>query len=155
VTPTRSISACPPIDKPSRDALAVASERRVGHIVATAAAFELERIHSPAGTLTPGTHQRLVLALTDTDVWLLELRQRLLAVSAGAVLGRLPRNGVVAHFRHRRWNWPLVWRAELSWPEAAILVEGAMLSGDATDQLIGLLTADEFARELDRGAPAP
>jgi hypothetical protein len=108
----------------------------------------------PAGDLKPRKPRRVVLALTDQDIWLLEFRHWGIGFTIGAVRGRLPRDGLVAHWRHRRWIWPAVWRAELSWPDSATYVEGEMITGDDADRIMGLLASDSLLRELGRAAPA-
>jgi hypothetical protein len=142
------------IGVPVQHTLATACEQRLGRIVDAATTFDLHRLSSPAGSLKLRTPLRLVLALTDTDIWLLEFRHWVVGFTIGATLGRFPRRGLAPHWRHRRWAWPAVWKAELSWPETATYVEGAMIGGEDADRIMGLLASDELRRELGRSAPA-
>ena len=135
--------------------LATTCEQRLDQIVHVAGLFELSQICSPAGSLKPRRPLSAAIALTDTDIWLLELHFWVVGFSIGRVIGRCPRAGLVAHWSHRRWAWPNVWKAELSWPDAALYMEGTLMSGADVDRLIGLLTSDEFHRKLRNAAPAP
>jgi hypothetical protein len=124
--------------------LALACERRVGRVVHVASTFNLRRIASPAGNFQPRKPLRVVTALTDDELWLLELRQWGIGFHVGAVLCRFPRHCLVAEWRHRPWAWPAVWKVELSWPLLATYVVGSLIGGEDADTLMGLLTADEF-----------
>ena len=135
--------------------LATACEQRLGQIVHVASLFELSQICSPAGSFKPGKPLGAAIALTDTDIWLLDLRFWVVGFNLGPVIGRCPRAGLVAHWSHRRRAWPNVWKAELSWPDAALYIEGTLMSGADVDRLIGLLASDEFHRKLRQAAPAP
>lgn len=133
--------------------LAIACEQRLGQIVQVATLFELGQICSPTGSVKPRKPFGAAIALTDTDIWLLELRFWVIGFTVGRVIGRCPRAGLAAHWRHRRWAWPNVWKAELSWPDTAQYVEGTLMSGQDVDRLIGVLAADEFHRKLAPRAP--
>jgi hypothetical protein len=142
------------IGVPVQDTLATACERRLGRIVHVASIFDLHRISCPAGSLKTRKPPRVVLALTDEDIWLIELHHWVVGFCVGAVMGRFPRRGLVAHWRHRRWAWPAVWKSELSWPDSAIYVEGALIGGEDADRIMGLLAFDELHRALRLSAPA-
>jgi hypothetical protein len=133
------------IGVPVEDRLALACERRLGQAVRAASTFNLHRIASPAGNLKPRKPLRVVLAMTDEEVWLLEFEYWVVGFDVGAALCPFPRGGLVSQWRHRWWAWPAVWKAELSWPELATYVVGSLIGGEDTDRIMGLLTADEFA----------
>lgn len=133
--------------------LAIACERRLGRIVDGASMFDLHRLATPAGSLKPSRPLSAVIALTDDDLWLLECRFWVVGFNVNRVLGRCPREGAVAYWRHRWWAWPDVWKAELSWPERASYIEGTLMAGSDADRLMGLLASDEFGRGLVRSAP--
>ena len=132
------------IGVPVEQKLRIACEQRLGAAVQAASTFNLIRVRSPAGNLKPRRPLRVALALTDRDVWLLEFRYWVAGFDVAAALCRLPRSGLFSHWRHRSWAWPAVWKAELSWPEAATYVVGSLIGGDDADRIIGLLAADEF-----------
>jgi hypothetical protein len=132
--------------------LVTACEHRLGLVVSASSPFELRRICSPAGSLKLCRPLSTVMALTDQDVRLLELRRSVLGVRLGRALGCCPRRGLVAHWAQSRWAWPHVWKAELSWPTQATYIEGSVVSGPDTDRLLGLLLSDELSRELGRPA---
>jgi hypothetical protein len=138
----------------TEEALVRACERRLGRVVEVAATFDLRRLAVPGCTLKPRKAKEVVIALTDEQIWLLDVRDWAVWFSVGRVLGHLPRRGVVAHWYRRWWAWPTVWRAELSWPESSTYVEGSLPSCKDTERLIGLMTMDELGRELARSAPA-
>jgi hypothetical protein len=144
------------IGVPVEDKLALTCERRLGQVVRAASTFNLHRVASPAGNLKPRNPLRLVLAMTDEDLWLLELRYWVVGFDVGAALCRFPRPGLVTDWRHRWWGWPAVWKAQLSWPALATYVAGSVIGGDDADRIIGLLAADQFAyaRQLATGASA-
>jgi hypothetical protein len=146
-------SSPPTIGLPARRLLADACERRLGRVVVCAGVFDLRRLASPEGIIEWCKPHRLVVALTETELWIIELRHYVFAPKVGAVLGQFPRQRLVAQWHHRRRAWPMVWSAELSWPESATLVEGSMMNDPDTDTFIGLLAADEFERELRRDPP--
>ena len=135
--------------------LAHACEERLGEIVHVAATFDLHQLSSPAGHLKPRKPEQMVIALTDADLWLLEYRYRVIGFTVGAPLCHLPRHGLVANWRRRRFTWPAVWRAEFSWPFMATNIEAALVSCNDTLRLMGLLDADEFDHQLGLAAPAP
>jgi hypothetical protein len=130
-------------------------EQRLGQIVHLAATLELRRFSCPAGSLKPRKAERMVVALTDEEFWLLELRYRMFGLTVGAPLCQLPRPVLVANWRRRRFCWPAVWQAEFSWPYLATFIEGDLVNGEDAERLMGLLAADELDRELGLAAPAP
>jgi len=130
---------------PVEKSLALSCERRLGELVRAASTFNLHRIASPAGSLKPHKPLRVVLAMTDEEVWLLEFEYWVVGFDVGAALCRFPRGDLVSQWRHRWWAWPTVWKTKLSWPGLRIYVVGSLIGGDDADQIIGLLTADEFA----------
>lgn len=134
------------IGVPVDQKLATRCEHRVGRVVEVASVFNLQRVASPAGNLEPRKSVRIVLALTEKDVWLLEFRYWTVGFDVGGVLCRFPRLGLVSQWRHRSWAWPAVWKVELSWPELATYVTGSLIGGDDADRIMGLLAADEFDR---------
>ena len=142
------------IGVPVQTTLNARCEQRLGRIVHASGVFDLHRIVSPAGDLWLRKPRRLVLALTDSDLWLLEFRHWAIGFTIGGALSRFSRRDLVAHWRHRSWAWPAVWKAELSWPDAATYVEGAMIGGADADRIVGLLASDELSRQLDSSAPA-
>jgi hypothetical protein len=143
------------IGVPFEDTLATACERRMGRRVLVASTIHVRRAASPNGRARPRRPERMVIALTDTDLWLLEYRYRVIGFSIGTVLCRWPRRVAVAHWRRRWWAWPSVWRLELSWPTRAFFIEGDLMSGRDADLLIGLMASDEFGRASVEGATAP
>lgn len=136
------------------DTLCTACEQRLGQIVRAASTVYLRRLFSPAGNLKPRKPAHVVLALTDTELYLLEFHYRVIGFTVGAALCRWPRRGVVAHWRRRRWDWPTVWQAELSWPELSTYLEAKLMNGEDTDRIMGLLASDELGRELRLAAPS-
>lgn len=136
------------IDSSTETELVVACEQRLGQVVHAASIIHIRRISSPVGRSNPRKPAPMAVALTESDVWFLELRQSIVGLTVGGARCRLPRGGLAAHWRHRRWAWPNVWKAELSWPELATYVEGALMTGADTDRIIGLVTSDELHREL-------
>lgn len=137
--------------------LAGECERRLGRIVVAAAIIELRYLRCPAGHLTALTSQseRIVLAMTETEFWLLELGGRLLGASVGAPLCCLNRQDVVARWHRRMLAWPAVWRAEFCWPDEAIYLECELTSCKEAERMMGLLALDELDRALRHRAPEP
>jgi hypothetical protein len=133
------------IGVPVEQGLALACERQLGHVARAASTFNLHRVASPASDLKPRKALRVVLAMTDEDLWLLEFRYWVVGFDVGAVLSRFPRCGLVSQWHHQWWGWPAVWKAELSWPTLATYVVGSLIGGDDADRIMGLLAADEFA----------
>ena len=140
------------IGVPVEHKLAMACEQRLGRMVDVASTFNLHRIASPAGNFRPRKSTRLVAALTEDDLCLLEFRYRVVGFEVGAALCRFPRRRLVSQWRHRPWAWPAVWRVDLSWPELATYVEGSLIGGDDADRIMGLLAADEFEAADSAGA---
>lgn len=132
------------IGVPVDEKLAMACERRLGRVVDVASTFNLQSVASPAGNLKPRKLLRLVAALTEDDLWLLEFGYWVVGFEVGAALCRFPRPGLVSHWRHRSWAWPTVWKVELSWPDLATYVAGSMIGGDDANRLMGLLVAGEL-----------
>ena len=130
---------------PVEKSLALSCERRLGELDRAASTFNLHRIASPAGSLKAHKPLRLVLAMTDEEVWLLEFEYWVVGFHVGAALCCFPRAGLVTQWRHRWWAWPAVWNAELSWPWLGTYVVGSLIGGDDADRIMGLLTADELA----------
>jgi hypothetical protein len=124
--------------------LARACEQRLGRIVDVATVFNLKRVTSPVGACRPRRPLRVVLALTEDDLWLLEFRYWTVGFDVGAALCRFPRLGVISQWSHRAWAWPAAWKAELSWPELGTYVVGSLIGGDDADRIMGLMAADEF-----------
>jgi hypothetical protein len=60
----------------------------------------------------------------------------------------------VSQWHHRLWAWPAVWKAELSWPDMAMVVVGWMIGGDDANRLMGLLVADDLDRASITAAAA-
>jgi hypothetical protein len=120
-----------------------AAERRVGRPLHAAVPL---RPRGPVVAPQPwSTPESLLVALGDDDVFVLQLRAlRPLALTVGGVLARLPRAGLVAHWRPRL----LVIRAELSWPDEHVFLRGDVPRDPRTDRLIGLLTVSELERGL-------
>ena len=114
------------------------AERRVGAAVELALALQV-----PTGRW--GAPQTVLLALTQTTVYLLELRDlRPLSLTVGGVLQALPRDELVAHVKAQRVRGRV--RVELSWPQRALFVYGRARPGHAVDELAGRLAADELER---------
>jgi hypothetical protein len=130
-------------------------EQRLGQIVHAAATLDLRRFSCPAGSLKPRKAERMVVALTDEEVWLLELRYRVMGFMVGVPLCQLPRRVLVANWRRRRFRWPAAWQAEFCWPYQAVFIEGDLVDAEDAERIMGLLTADELDRELGLAAPAP
>lgn len=119
-------------DRPRRLA-----ERRVGRAVQVAVPLHVRR-----GLGRPG--RRLLVALADDTVYLLAFRDaRPLGMSVGGAIAALPRDELAAHFRTRLGR---AVRAELSWPHRQTFVAGDLPPGAATDELVGLVAADELGR---------
>jgi hypothetical protein len=108
------------------------AERRIGRPVHVAVPLLVDR--------RPGAPVRLLVALSDDTVYLLELRG---SRNVGGVTAALPRTELVAHF-HRRLR---RLRAELSWPDRQAFIAGRLTPGAAADELIGLVTADELEQQ--------
>ncbi len=142
------------IGVPVEHKLSLACEQRLGRVVDVASTVSLQRVTSPFGSLKPGKSLRVVLALTEDDLWLLEFRYWALGFDVGGVLCRFPRAGLVSQWRHRSWAWPAVWKAEMSWPELATYVTGSLLGGDDANRIMGLLAADEFDDAQEMAVPA-
>jgi len=134
------------IDIPAERTLATACERRVGQEVRVASTLHLRRVSSPDGRIKARKREAIVIALTESDLWFLEYRYWGLGFTVGAVLARWPRRAVVAHWRHRWWAWPAVWRLELSCPAGPFYVEGDLMSGTDADAMIGLTACDDLER---------
>src|SRR4051812_41360530 len=119
-------------DRPRRLA-----ERRVGHPLQVAVPLHVRR-----GSLGhPG--RRLLVALADDTVYLLAFRDaRPVGISVGGAVAALPRDELAAHFRSRLGRV----RAELSWPHRQTFIAGDLPRGAATDELVGLVAADELGR---------
>jgi hypothetical protein len=143
------------IGVPAEDTLVIACERRIGQRVRVASTLHVRRVESPAGRARPCKPERMVIALTDNDLWLLAYRYWVVGFSIGAVLCHWPRRAAVVHWRRRWWTWPSVWRLELSWPARGFYVEGDLMGGLDADLLIGLTTSDDFARAPAEAAAAP
>jgi hypothetical protein len=86
--------------------------------------------------------ERVLLAVTDEDVYLLDCRRTTLGPRVGGVIDHLPRIGLVSQWHHRR----LDVKAELSWPEAHVYLTARARRGEQTDHAIGLLMTSEFDR---------
>lgn len=129
---------------PVEHKLAMACEQRLGRIVDVAGVFNVHRVTSPVGNFEPRKPLRVVLALSDGDLWLLEFHYWAVGFDVSGVLCRFPRFGLAGHWRHRWRAWPAVWKAELSWPGLATSITGSLIGGDDADRLMGLLAADEF-----------
>ncbi len=59
------------IGVPVEQKLAMACEQRLGRVVDAASTFNLRHVASPAGSFKPRKPLRLVVAMTDGDLWLL------------------------------------------------------------------------------------
>jgi hypothetical protein len=132
------------IGVPAEHKLATACEERLGRVVDVASTFNLQRVTSPVGNFKPRKSLRVALALTESDLWLLELRYWAVGFDVGGVLCQIPRLGLVSQWRQRPWAWPDAWKAKLSWPQLATYATGSMIGGRDADRMLGLLTADEF-----------
>ena len=118
--------------------LTAAAEQRLGKLVDVAVLFELRHLASPSGHLRLRRPLRVLLARTDDALYLLEYRYRVLACRVGGVICDLPRRGLVAQCKRQPWAWPMTWRAEFSWPDAATFMAGALMASDEADRLVGL-----------------
>ena len=147
------------IGVPVEHKLATACEYRLGRIVDGASVFNLQAVKSPVGNFETRKSLRVVLALAEGDLWLLEFRYWAVGFDVSGVLCRFPRLGLSSKWCHRWWAWPAVWKAELSWPGLATYLTGSLIGGDDADRIIGLLAADEFEAvqpirvRADRGWP--
>lgn len=139
---------------PVDEKLAMACERRLGRVVDVASTFDLRRVASPAGNFKPRKALRVVVALSENDLWLLEFCYWVVGFEVGTALCRFPRPGLVSQWRHRSWAWPAVWKLELSWPDLATYVVGSMIGGDDANRLMGLLVTDELERASTTAAAA-
>ena len=142
------------IGVPVDEKLAMACDRRLGRVVDVASTFNLRRVESPVGNLKARKPLRVVMALTQDDLWLLEFGYWVVGFEVGPALCRFPRPGLVSRWRHRSWAWPAVWKVELSWPDLATLVVGSMIGGDDANRLMGLVVADELDRASTTAAVA-
>lgn len=124
----------------SRGSLAEAAQARIGRRVHVAIVLELGK-RGPPRLLGPRS-EPMLLAVTETDVYLLDCRRTTLGPRVGGVLDHLPRAGLVSHWRQRR----LKVTAELSWPEAHVYLTGRTRPGPHTDRVIGLLMSSELER---------
>lgn len=132
------------IGVPVEHKLAMACEQRLGRVVYVASAFNLRRVASLVGDFKPRKSLRVVLALTASDLWLLEFRYWAVGFDVGGAICRFPRLGLVSQWHHCWWAWPAVWKSELSWPELATYITGSLIGGDDANRIMGLLAADEF-----------
>jgi hypothetical protein len=121
--------------------LSDAAQARIGLPVHAAIVLDLgaRRPNALMGTRS----ERVLLAVTDADVYLLDCRRTTLGPRVGGVIDHLPRTGLVSQWQHRR----LDVKAELSWPEAHVYLTARARRGEQTDRAIGLL----MTSELDRG----
>jgi hypothetical protein len=124
----------------ARTSLADAAQARIGRPVHAAIVLEL-------GTRGPNAllgsrSERVLLAVTDVDVYLLDCRRTSLGPRVGGVIDHLPRTGLVSQWHHRR----LDVKAELSWPEAHVYLSARARRGQQTDHAIGLLMSSELER---------
>jgi hypothetical protein len=124
----------------ARGSLAEAAQARIGRRVHVAIVLELGARGS-AGLLR-ARGEPMLLAITDTDVYLLDCRRTTFGLRVGGVLDHLPRTGLVSQWRQRR----LAVTAELSWPEAHVYLTARTRSGPDTDRAIGLLMSSELER---------
>lgn len=124
----------------SRGSLAEAAQARIGRRVHAAIVLELGR--RGATRLLGPRAAPMLLAITDTDVYLLECRRTTLGPRVGGVVDHLPRTGLVSQWRRRR----LAVTAELSWPEAHVYLTARARPGPQTDLAIGLLMSSELER---------
>lgn len=134
------------IGVPIEQTLATACERRIGQEVRVASTLRLRRVSSPDGRIKARKREEVVIALTESDLWFLEYRYWVFGFRVGGVLARWPRRSAVAHWRHRWWAWPAVWRLELSCPAGPFYVEGDLMSGPDADAMIGLMACDDLER---------
>lgn len=134
------------IGLPTEQTLATACEHRIGREIRVASTLHLHRVRSPEGHVKPRKREAIVIALTESDFWFLEYRYWVIGFTVGGVLTRWPRHGVVAHWRHRWWAWPSVWRLELSYPRGPFYVEGDLMGGGDADAMIGLMACDDLER---------
>jgi hypothetical protein len=125
----------------SHDWLLENARSRIGRDVHGATVLVIDSGLFGAAT-RPG--QRLVIAITDDDVYLLVYRARTLAPSLGGVVRHLPRAGVVVQWRHCLLNV----NVELAWPAQHVFLTGQACPGSQTDSVLGQL----MSSELDRSA---
>lgn len=112
---------------------------RLGRVVDVASTFNLERVTSPVGGFKARQSLRVVLAPTESELWLLEFRYWAVGFGVGGILCQFPRVGLVSQWRHRPWAWPAVWKVELPWPELATYSTGSMTGGPDADRMVCLL----------------
>jgi hypothetical protein len=120
--------------------LADAAQARIGHPVHAAIVLELGARGPNA--LLGARGERVLLAVTDVDVYLLDCWRTTLGPRVGGVIDHLPRTGLVSQWHHRR----LDVKAELSWPEAHVYLTARARRGQQTDHAIGLLMSSELER---------
>jgi hypothetical protein len=90
--------------------------------------------------------ERLVIAITDDEVYLLDYRARTFTPSFGSVVRQLPRSGVLVQWRRR----VLDIRVELSWPKQHVFLTGTACLDSQTDRVLGQLMSSEF-EQLQQG----
>jgi hypothetical protein len=122
--------------------LADTAQARIGRPVHAAIVLELGSRGPTA--LLGARSERVLLAVTDADVYLLDCWRSTLGPRVGGVIDHLPRTGLVSRWHHRR----LDVKAELSWPEAHVYLTARARRGEQTDRAIGLLMSSEFDREM-------
>lgn len=125
---------------PSRRSLADAAQARIGHRVH--AAIVLEPGRGGALALLGRRVEPVLLAITETDVYLLNCRRTTFGPRVGGVCDHLPRTGLVSQWQRRR----LAVTAELSWPDEHVYLTARTRPGPQTDLVIGLLMSSELER---------
>jgi hypothetical protein len=124
----------------AQTSLADAAQARIGRPVHAAIVLELGARGPNA--LLGARAERVLLAVTDIDVYLLDCWRTTLGPRVGGVIDHLPRTGLVSQWHHRR----LDVKAELSWPEAHVYLTARARRGRQTDHAIGLLMGSELER---------
>lgn len=118
----------------ARRPLTAKAEDRIGKPVRAAVVFTVT--HQPPRAF------KGVLAITDSDVYLLDYREALLGTQVEGVREHYPRAGLLTRWDRRR----LRVTAQLSWPDSRYkgYIAGWTRPGREADKLFGLLTASEF-----------
>jgi hypothetical protein len=123
------------------DTLRAAAQARLGERVHAAVILDVGAgaLHA---LLPRRGAERLLLAVTDDDVYLLECRRRTLAPRLGGVRHRVARASLIATWQRRR----LAIRAELSCPAQQLHIVATARLGPSADRVIGLLMNSELER---------
>jgi hypothetical protein len=110
---------------------------RIGRDVQSAAVIVVD--DGPLGAAA-WRGERLVIAVTDDEVYLLDYRPRTFTPSLGCVVRQLPRSGVLVRWRRRLVDI----KVEFSWPKQHVFLTGTACLDAQTDRVLGQLMSSEL-----------